>query len=191
MKRLNVALAALAILLAASTTVGATMVANGGFELGDFTGWTQSGNTGIAPPGYTQVTGYSGDVHTGGFAAKMGPEGSEGSLSQDLVTTPGQWYSVSFWLKNDGAPNNIFNVYWSGSPIFNGINLPSAPYTQYSYLEQATSSTTTIGFSFRNDPGFFCLDDISVSPVPLPGTLMLMGSGLSGLVGIARWRRRK
>jgi len=56
---------------------------NCGFETGDFTGWTQSGNT-----GFTSVTGSFGGIapNSGNFPACMGPVGSDGLLSQTFGT---------------------------------------------------------------------------------------------------------
>src|SRR5262249_2874481 len=70
---------------------GTNPITNGGFETGNFTGWTQggtTGNTGVA----------ANTPHTGTFAAFLGPVGSDGTLSQNVATTPGQQYVLSFWL---------------------------------------------------------------------------------------------
>src|SRR5258708_2856220 len=68
------------------------LLANPGFETGDFTGWTQSGNTGFS--------GATGAPHTGQFGAFFGPVGSMGFISQDLATIPGAAYEISWWLGN-------------------------------------------------------------------------------------------
>ncbi len=41
-------------------------------------------------------------------------------------------------------------------------NVASFPYTFYQYLYVATSTNTTMMFAFRQDPSFWCLDDVSV-----------------------------
>jgi len=167
-----------------STSQAANLVQNGGFEIGDFTGWTQSGNT-----GYTSVQ--SSFPLSGTFSAFFGPLGSDGFISQALATTPGQSYTVSFWLANfvpgtTEEPNG-FHLSWGGSEIFSLLNAPNlGGYTQYSFVAQATSSSTTLSMGFRNDLDYFILDDVDVSPVPIPGALVLFGSGLVGLAGISR-----
>ena len=167
-----------------STSQAANLVQNGGFEIGDFTGWTQSGNT-----GYTSVQ--SSFPLSGTFSAFFGPIGSDGFISQALATTTGQSYTVSFWLANF-IPGTIeepngFHLYWGGSEIFSLLNAPNlGGYTQYSFVAQATSSSTTLSMGFRNDLDYFILDDVDVSPVPIPGALVLFGSGLVGLAGISR-----
>ncbi len=48
-------------------------------------------------------------------------------LYQDLVTTPGATYDLSFWYTPDGAPNNFppndFAVLWNGVQVLDISNL--------------------------------------------------------------------
>ena len=63
--------AALMSAILVSSDARANLVTNGGFETGDFTGWTQGGNT-----GFTSVD--FGIGHSG-YGAKFGPAGSNAS----------------------------------------------------------------------------------------------------------------
>jgi hypothetical protein len=72
------------------------LVANPGFETGDFTGWTQGGNTGAT---FVTAGPFDGFLpHSGNFFAALGPVGSDGTLSQDLATTPGHSYTFKLVL---------------------------------------------------------------------------------------------
>ena len=65
-----------------------------------------------------------------------------------------------------------------------------AGYTEQTFTNLlATSATTPLIFGFRNDPGFLQLDDVAVSPVPEPATLLLLGTTMAG-VGLATRRKR-
>lgn len=133
------------------------IVINGGFETGDFTGWTQSGNT--SRTGVSHAAKNSGD-----FGAFFGPVGSLGYISQNLSTTAGSIYKLDFSLNGGGvngpsAPVD-FQVFWNGSMIFE-TTTPPLTYTQFSFTGLvATGSTTSLQFGFRNDSGFFFLDDV-------------------------------
>ena len=178
----------LASILVFAGTSSANLIVNGGFETGDFTGWTRSGNT-----GFTSVS--LGNPHAGIYAARLGPIGSDGYLLQSafFTTTVGALYNVDFWLFSDGrTPNDFGALYFGGVPttLVSLTNIPAQPYTLYHTVVRANSTSGNLEFRFRNDPSFLWLDDVSVNAVvPEPGTLMLLGSGLAG-IAIFGLRRR-
>ena len=163
-------------------SVAGNVIVNCGFETGDFTGWTWTGNMGF--------TGITTSSYSGTYAAIMGPVGSDGFFTQGFAGNtftfafrqdPSYWlldsvmavdvgslggdlnlWYVQFALANLGGPINDFTVYWNGVDV--GPSLVDAdafPYTLYSgYL---------VGYS-----------------IPEPGSLVLMGSGLLGLAGVLR-----
>ena len=129
---------------------------NGGFETGDFTGWTLRGDL-------TFVNVNSVRPHTGRYAAELGPVGSMSFISQTVATSPGQSYRLSYWLNHQGGgvPNE-FQVSIGGTVVFDQLNMGSFAYTQYSFDFMATGGATTIQFGAREDPAYFYLDDVDL-----------------------------
>jgi hypothetical protein len=177
MSRKTLLLAAFAALLFAGAA-NANMLTNGGFETGDFTGWTVSSGpfTFVGSPGYLSSN-----------EAILGTAGSVETISQTFATTPGQSYDVSFYLANDDFANsNSFSALWNGtSMLAPAFNSDAFEYTKYSFSAIANSTNSTLSFAFQNDNSVFHLDDVNAT-VPEPGSMWLLSSGLLGLIGIKK-----
>jgi len=188
---------------------GANLIANGSFENGNLptpsgvsvlaggtniTDWIVGGG-GVdyigtlwqAADGTRSIDMDSGkDNRTGPFA---------GSLSQSFATTSGQLYAVDFDLA--GNPD--------GGPILKTVAVSAAGQTQdfsftntvqtYSnmgYLPQeflftANSSSTTLMFASLSGTGYGpVIDNVVVSPVPEPASLMLVALSLLPFVVLRR-----
>ena len=159
------------------SSTGAVLFVNvlqsGGFESGNFSGWTLSGN---ADDIYLSAA--SPYDHSGGFGLEAGPVGSLGYLSQTFPTIAGTTYLLSFWFDSQGGTPNEFLVSWNGNTLLNQTNIPAIGWTNIQFTVSATGSNTVLEFGFRNDPGYFGLDDISVSEISAP-SVRLSSAGFS------------
>jgi hypothetical protein len=184
------------------------LVQNGGFETGDFTDWTLTGNTTANFAGsasslavtnghhHITITEYGSDYlfTTNTYAAFLGESGGPAYLSQTLATAPGQIYLLSFWLINPGifadppVPNQ-FMVSWNGNTIFYQTNMGVFSYTNMQFIAAAANTGTILEFGAQNNRDYFGLDDVSVTPLPAPafqsaaraaGSISLTWAAVSG-----------
>jgi hypothetical protein len=191
---------ACAILLTAGAA-RANIVQNPGFETGDFSDWTVTGN-GIAIDTVFPNTGCCDAVFS---AASTDP--TPGVLSQTLATMPGQGYQLGFALLDEaGFTGDTFTVDFGGfSTTITGDmaappgNLPSF-YTDFSFAvpgADITGTSTILSFEGLNFPGIgidWNLDDVSVTvaptAIPEPATAPLLLVALALGLCLARPRRR-
>jgi len=142
------------------------LVLNGGFETGDFTGWTLSALPNLTGNGTNMfVTGDLQFVESGNYAARLGTIGSLNYLSQTNVpTTNNQTYLLSFWVENAGGGTpNEFSVSWNGSILYDQVNLPPFGWTNMQFNVSATGTSTVLQFGIRNDPQYFDLDNVTLT----------------------------
>ena len=161
-------------------TWAGNQIVNCGFETGDFTGWTQFGDT--------SFTFVDGNPFSGNDGAWFGPVNSNGGIFQNVGATNETLYYVHFELANLGGTPNFFTVFWNGVDV--GPDLTNAPAFGYTLVSGVLLGNPCVGCNtFAIDtfqlPSYWNVDSVFVGS-PEPGTLMLFGSGALGLLGLVR-----
>ena len=192
-----------------ATHASANLVVNGDFEGGDqdfLTDYTLG--IGVTAQRYNVTTDprlYHGGATSygdntsgsGNMMAVNGPTVANQMVwGQEVSIASNTDYEFSIWVSSwiSGAPANLtFDL--GGMSLGSVIApLPTAIWEQYSVIfnSGATSGSvllsivdTTLAFG-GND---FALDDISLTAVPVPAAVWLFGSGLLGMIGVARRNR--
>jgi hypothetical protein len=202
---------AMALSLSAATAqaVQVELAVNGGFETGDFTGWTEF------PSAFGPASVQSTTVSSGSFAAYL-PCSVDAACDQVIknanigigVVNPFDTVTVSFDLNNTAAAGGVafvelFSELGGGGTSKSEILLANGTGTNgwesFSYTAELGNDVSG-GISLQlkaacgpvpgcTSEAYFDNVSVTVEAVPVPAAVWLFGSGLIGLIGIARRKK--
>lgn len=130
-----------------------------------------------------------------------GNQGVDNGIKQTVTTVPGSLYDVSFWIGHQDptaegytlGPALIGLVIDQNSPVLFSNDLAilnDVAWQQFNYMFTATGTQTTIAFLNETPIGnnFAGLDNVVLQSIPEPASVILLGSGLAGFLGLRRKR---
>jgi hypothetical protein len=192
-------------LTAALSARAATILNNGDFELGTYSSTVGGFTSNQVPTGWTANAAFVAFTifdrvvsipESGNFALQISNLDSQplAALTQSLADVSGDTYTVTFYTF-DNRPDQDANAYLKVSAGSQSVTVPDTVGDSYKSFAFAFtgSGSDELTIAAQNTPGFFFVDNISVtgqsvlSSVPEPASFVLFCSGLFGL-GFARLR---
>ena len=144
--------------------VSPNLVANCGFESGDFNGWVVTGDL-----AYSGVADFAAD--SGAYGSYWGSIGNQAFLSQTIDTDSSQTYQLWFSLKDTSDPDpsttgsTYFEARWNGTSLVTLQDSSAFDWRGYCFnVTPEASGSSLLRFVFRHDPAYFYLDDVMLIP---------------------------
>ena len=212
----SMAAAAMMLCTGAAQAVVTELAVNGDFETGDLTGWTYYDSTNASNGGLVTVTSPGSSSDFAGNTNALNPE--YGSLGQNPalkqanlgigLLTPGQAVTVSFDYRADAVDVKYVALHSeqagggasSTAVLLDGPGGPGS-WTTFSQVvnlgpdvsEGISLEMVAICGGVPGCQSSFFWDNISITAdiaaVPVPAAVWLFGSGLLGLIGVARRKK--
>jgi hypothetical protein len=195
-------------------SAAANLITNGSFESGTYT--LGSDGTAGLPVGSTFITGWTvignsiAAVGTPNNATILAEDGTRsldltgyedapphGGVTQSIPTTPGGRYSLSFWIGEQNDVSDLIGpvgITASAGPasgnFTNTLSASGQQWEQFSLTFTASSASTLISLTGFSTAGgdYIGLDNVSVSAVPEPASLALIG--IPAAMALMRRRRK-
>ncbi len=184
--------------MTADAAQASTLIQNGGFESGDFSSWSETGNIEIT----TGIGGVCCRPSEGTYFVDFngGNRPPNGTLSQTFSTIPGSEYLLSFDFTKAGiAPGTAqLDIEIDGiqtllsEVVSDTTGGHPGEYANFSFLFTADSTSTTLTFEDTSigTANFDALvDNVSVTSTPEPS--LLLGLGTLALAGGTLLRRKR
>jgi hypothetical protein len=170
-------------MLSIGTAQAVSLIVNGGFETGAFTGWTTAANS-------YPMNIVTSPVESGTYAAAIaGYDSNPNTLSQTVSDTSGQNYLLSFWRDQyEFAGPITLTVSWNGTQVFSEDLTGSAGGSALGYQQFTANvlghNSDVLVFTAANNNANTFLDDVTLTATaatPLPSTWLMLLSGFVGL----------
>lgn len=204
---------ALTLSAGAAQAVVQDIAVNGGFETGDFTGWAQfPGSLGAA--GQTIIAPGNGSA----YAANLNEPNPAANIIKQANLRPGEWtpgqsIDISFDYRGSAGNGGVLFAelfmelsgggVGPGSGIFATIAAPTASWQTFTSTGLVAGPDTSGGVTLQLNAtcgavagcfSNFDIDNVTITAdlpaaVPVPAAVWLFGSGLVGLIGMARRKK--
>jgi hypothetical protein len=117
-------------------------------------------------PVFTNLINSPGGAHSGNWYLSTGAVGADARIAQIIGNTvPDQAYLVQFWFANGGGTPNDINLVVDGVNRYSQVNDGAHGYAQVGRCVNATGTQMGLEFLVRQDPSFFSIDDVTVTPI--------------------------